>query len=45
MDHQLMPAQTRVHDLDLEEILQQPVAEIGNGSLPECHKRLKLFEQ
>lgn len=30
--HQLMTAQIRVHDLDLEGILQQPVAEIGNGT-------------
>jgi type I restriction enzyme, S subunit len=29
--HQLMTAQVRVHDLDLDEILQQPVAEIGDG--------------
>lgn len=29
---QLMTAQIRVHDLDLDEILQQPVAEIGEGT-------------
>ncbi|MGH7846549.1 MAG: hypothetical protein ACREQW_15460 [Candidatus Binatia bacterium] len=27
MDHQLMPAQTRVHDLDLDGILAQVVPE------------------
>ena len=32
MEHQLMTAQIRVHDLDLDEILQQPVAEIGAGT-------------
>ena len=31
--HQLMTAQIRVHDLDLDGILQQPVAEIAVGML------------
>jgi len=31
-EHQLMTTQIRVHDLDLDEILQQPVAEIGAGT-------------
>ena len=30
--HHLMTAQIRVHDLDLDEILQQLVAEIGEGT-------------
>jgi hypothetical protein len=34
MLHQLMTAQIRVHDLDLDEILQQPVAEISDGTFP-----------
>ncbi len=34
MLHQLMTAQIRVHDLDLDEILQQAVAEIGDGTFP-----------
>ena len=29
-----MTAQIRVDDLDLDEILQQPVAEIGDGVVP-----------
>ena len=32
--HQLMTAQIRVHNLDLDEILQQPVAEIGDRVAP-----------
>jgi type I restriction enzyme S subunit len=32
--HQLMTAQIRAHDLDLDEILRQPVAEIGDGVVP-----------
>jgi hypothetical protein len=32
--HQLMTAQIRVKDLDLDEILPQPVAEIGDGGAP-----------
>jgi len=32
MEPQLMTAQIRVHDLDLDEILRQPVAEIGEGT-------------
>jgi type I restriction enzyme R subunit len=32
MEHQLMTAQIRVHDLDLEEILQQSAAEFGGGT-------------
>jgi hypothetical protein len=34
MEHQLMTAQIRVHDLDPEEILPQPVAEISDGTFP-----------
>ena len=34
MEHQLMTAQIRVHDLDLDEILQQAVAEISDGTFP-----------
>ena len=30
--HGLMTAQIRVHDVDVEGILRQPVAEIGNGT-------------
>jgi type I restriction enzyme S subunit len=32
--HQLMTAQIRVNDLDVDEILAQPVAEIGDGVAP-----------
>ena len=32
MEHQLITAQIRVYALDLDEILQQPVAEIGAGT-------------
>ena len=34
MLHQLMTAQIRVHNLDLDEILQQPASEIGDGLSP-----------
>jgi hypothetical protein len=34
MEHQLMTAQIRVHDLDLDENLQQAVAEISDGTFP-----------
>jgi hypothetical protein len=34
MEQQLMTAQIRVHALDVGEILQQPVAEIGGGLSP-----------
>lgn len=34
MEHQLMTAQIRVHDLELGEILQQAVAEISDGTFP-----------
>ncbi|MDP2604126.1 MAG: hypothetical protein Q8S00_16260 [Deltaproteobacteria bacterium] len=34
MEQQLMTAQIPVHDLDLDEILQQPAAEIGCRLLP-----------
>jgi hypothetical protein len=34
MEQQLMTAQLRVYDLDPDEFLQQPVAEIGDGSSP-----------
>jgi len=34
MEHQLMTAQIRVHDLDLDGILQQPVAEFSDGTFP-----------
>ena len=34
MEHQLKTAQIRVLDLDLDEILQQAVAEIGEGTFP-----------
>ena len=33
MEHQLMTAQIRVHDLDLDEFLRQPVAESGDGTV------------
>ena len=32
--HQLMTAQIRVNDLDLDGILPQPIAEIGDGVAP-----------
>lgn len=35
MEHQLMTAQIRVHDLDLDEFLQQPVAEILSQTVRE----------
>ena len=33
MDQQLMTAQIRVHDLDLDEILQRSVAESGDATV------------
>jgi hypothetical protein len=38
MEHHLMTAQIRVHDLDPDEFLQQPVAEIGDGSSPDLQR-------
>jgi len=34
MEHQLITAQIRVNVVDLDEILRQPVAEIGDGVAP-----------
>jgi len=39
--HQLMTAQIRVNDLDLDEILPQPVAEIGDGVAPRAGALVK----
>jgi len=38
MEHQLMTAQIRVRDLDLDGILRQLVAEIGDGSSPNLQR-------
>jgi hypothetical protein len=38
---QLMTAQIRVHDLDLGEILQQPVAEFGEGLSPDFQRPIE----
>jgi hypothetical protein len=45
MEHQLMRAQTRVHDLDVDEILAQPVREIDNKLLPISPMVVGVFEQ
>jgi hypothetical protein len=53
MVHQLMTAQVRVHDLDLDEILAQavpeflaqPVPEIDNKLLPISPTVVGVFEQ
>ena len=39
--HQLMTAQIRVNDLDLDEILPQSVAEIGDGVAPRAGALVK----
>ena len=53
MEHQLMTAQIRVHYLDLEEILLQPVAEnlsqavreIGHSLLPNSPTAVGVSER
>ena len=53
MDHQLMPAQTRVHDLDLDGILaralpdnlSQAVRENGNSQLPNSPRAVGVSER
>jgi len=39
--HQLMTAQIRVNDLDVDEILPQPVAEIGDRVAPRAGALVK----
>ena len=45
MEHQLMRAQTRVHDLDVDEFLAQPVREIDNKLLPISPTVVGVFKQ
>lgn len=45
VEHQLMTAQIRVHDLDLDEILAQPVREFGYKLLPNLQQAVGTFEQ
>ena len=40
-----MTAQIRVHDLDLDEILAQPVRDNGYGLLPNAPTAVGVFEQ
>jgi len=45
MAQRLMTAQIRVRDLDVDEILPQPVAEFGGGSSPNLRQPVGVSEQ